>query len=59
MFSATFDSDLEKWFQMNLDNGVTLIVGQKNLATDTVKQTLQFVGTRDVCYTPLNNSCYS
>lgn len=45
MFSATFSDDLAQWFKMNLDNVVSLIVGGKNCATETVRQRLQFVGS--------------
>lgn len=48
MFSATFNPQLEKWFQLNLDNVVTLIVGGKNVATDTIEQELKFVGSEQV-----------
>jgi ATP-dependent RNA helicase DDX52/ROK1 len=47
MFSATFDSELEKWFQMNLDNVITLVVGGKNRATDLIEQKLVFVGKNE------------
>lgn len=47
MFSATFDESLENWFQMNLDNVVTLIVGGKNVVTSSIDQHLQFVGSED------------
>ena len=45
MFSATFSDELAEWFKMNLDNAVSLIVGGKNCATETVSQSLQFVGS--------------
>lgn len=45
MFSATFSDQLAEWFKMNLDNVVSLIVGGKNCATETVCQRLQFVGS--------------
>jgi ATP-dependent RNA helicase DDX52/ROK1 len=44
MFSATFSDELAAWFKMNLDNVVSLIVGGKNCATESVDQRLQFVG---------------
>ena len=47
MFSATFNNELEKWFQMNLDNVVTLVVGGKNVVTENIDQHLQFVGSED------------
>lgn len=47
MFSATFDESLESWFQMNLDNVVTLIVGGKNVVTSSIDQHLQFVGSEE------------
>ncbi|XP_033118852.1 probable ATP-dependent RNA helicase DDX52 [Anneissia japonica] len=45
LFSATFAYDVEQWCKMNLDNVVAVTVGQKNTATDTIKQELTFVGT--------------
>ncbi|KAI1291708.1 putative ATP-dependent RNA helicase DDX52 [Halotydeus destructor] len=47
MFSATFDTKLEQWFNMNLDNVVTLIVGGKNKTAETVQQELLFVGSEE------------
>ena len=44
-FSATFAYDVEQWCRLNLDNVVTLTVGQKNSAADMVEQQLVFVGS--------------
>ncbi|RWS04637.1 putative ATP-dependent RNA helicase DDX52-like protein, partial [Dinothrombium tinctorium] len=47
LFSATFDKELETWFQLHLDNVVTLIIGGKNRAADSVEQKLLFVGSEE------------
>lgn len=47
MFSATFSDDLCTWFKANLDNVVTLVVGGKNCASETVKQELLFTGNHE------------
>ncbi|XP_051786364.1 probable ATP-dependent RNA helicase DDX52 isoform X2 [Erpetoichthys calabaricus] len=47
MFSATFASDVEQWCKLNLDNMVSVYVGQRNAATDMVEQELLFVGTEN------------
>ncbi|GAB6018398.1 DEAD (Asp-Glu-Ala-Asp) box polypeptide 52 [Chamberlinius hualienensis] len=44
MFSATFADDVEKWCKLNLDNVVSVSVGARNSAVDTVQQELKFVG---------------
>ena len=44
-FSATFASDVQEWCKLNLDNVVTLTIGHKNAATETVDQKLIFVGS--------------
>ena len=38
LFSATFDKKLEKWFQLNLDNVVTLLIGDKLNVPKCIKQ---------------------
>ncbi|XP_037076050.1 probable ATP-dependent RNA helicase DDX52 [Pollicipes pollicipes] len=45
LFSATFAHDVDQWCQLNLDNVVTVSVGQKNTASDVVEQELVFVGS--------------
>ncbi|XP_071945364.1 probable ATP-dependent RNA helicase DDX52 [Antedon mediterranea] len=45
LFSATFAYEVEQWCKLNLDNVVAVTVGQKNTATDTIKQELTFVGS--------------
>lgn len=47
MFSATFSDELCTWFKANLDNVVTLVIGGKNCAADTVKQELLFTGNHE------------
>ncbi|XP_038053752.1 probable ATP-dependent RNA helicase DDX52 [Patiria miniata] len=44
MFSATFTHDVEQWCKLNLDNVVTVTVGQRNTATELIQQELVFVG---------------
>ncbi|XP_064620528.1 probable ATP-dependent RNA helicase DDX52 [Lineus longissimus] len=45
MFSATFAHDVEEWCKLNLDNVVSVYIGARNAATDTVDQELLFVGS--------------
>ncbi|XP_035691066.1 probable ATP-dependent RNA helicase DDX52 [Branchiostoma floridae] len=45
MFSATFAYDVEQWCKVNLDNVVTVSIGARNSAVDTVEQQLLFVGS--------------
>ncbi|KAI8505214.1 DEAD (Asp-Glu-Ala-Asp) box polypeptide 52 [Branchiostoma belcheri] len=45
MFSATFAYDVEQWCKLNLDNVVTVNIGARNTAVDTVEQQLLFVGS--------------
>ncbi|XP_069766461.1 probable ATP-dependent RNA helicase DDX52 [Narcine bancroftii] len=47
MFSATFAIDVEQWCKLNLDNVVSVSVGVRNSAVETVKQELLFVGTEN------------
>ncbi|XP_033027758.1 probable ATP-dependent RNA helicase DDX52 isoform X1 [Lacerta agilis] len=45
MFSATFAHDVEQWCKLNLDNIVSVSVGARNAAAETVDQELLFVGS--------------
>lgn len=45
MFSATFAYEVEQWCKLNLDNVVQVYVGARNVASETVEQQLQFVGS--------------
>ncbi|XP_053313644.1 probable ATP-dependent RNA helicase DDX52 [Spea bombifrons] len=45
MFSATFAHDVEQWCKLHLDNVVSVSVGARNSAADTVEQSLLFVGS--------------
>ncbi|XP_041052464.1 probable ATP-dependent RNA helicase DDX52 isoform X1 [Carcharodon carcharias] len=45
MFSATFAFDVEQWCKLNLDNVVSVSIGTRNSAVETVEQELLFVGT--------------
>ncbi|XP_072325783.1 probable ATP-dependent RNA helicase DDX52 isoform X3 [Scyliorhinus torazame] len=45
MFSATFAFDVEQWCKLNLDNVVSVTIGARNSAVETVEQELLFVGT--------------
>ncbi|KAL4608426.1 putative ATP-dependent RNA helicase DDX52 [Arapaima gigas] len=47
LFSATFALDVEQWCRLNLDNLVSVSIGQRNSAADTVEQELLFVGTEN------------
>lgn len=44
LFSATFDKKLEKWFQLNLDNVVTLLIGNKLNVPKCIKQEIRYCG---------------
>ncbi|XP_077167206.1 putative ATP-dependent RNA helicase DDX52 [Paroedura picta] len=45
MFSATFAHDVEKWCKLNLDNVISVSIGARNCAAETVVQELVFVGS--------------
>ncbi|XP_060243113.1 probable ATP-dependent RNA helicase DDX52 isoform X2 [Meriones unguiculatus] len=45
MFSATFAYDVEQWCKLNLDNVITVSIGARNSAVETVEQELLFVGS--------------
>ncbi|XP_005987507.1 probable ATP-dependent RNA helicase DDX52 [Latimeria chalumnae] len=45
MFSATFAYDVEQWCKLNLDSVISVSVGARNSAVETVEQELLFVGT--------------
>ncbi|CAM4670683.1 hypothetical protein PO909_008374 [Leuciscus waleckii] len=47
LFSATFAIDVEKWCKLNLDNLVSVNIGPRNSAVDTVEQQLLFVGSEN------------
>ncbi|KAM6983749.1 putative ATP-dependent RNA helicase DDX52 [Tautogolabrus adspersus] len=44
-FSATCTADVEQWCRLNLDNLVSVNIGHRNTAVETVEQELLFVGT--------------
>lgn len=44
LFSATWAFPVVKWGRKNLTNMLTVTIGQRNSATDTVDQELLFVG---------------
>uniref|UniRef100_A0A673A441 Probable ATP-dependent RNA helicase DDX52 n=1 Tax=Sphaeramia orbicularis TaxID=375764 RepID=A0A673A441_9TELE len=46
-FSATCTPDVEQWCRLNLDNLVSVNIGHRNTAVDTVEQELLFVGTEN------------
>ncbi|KAM3601409.1 uncharacterized protein V6R79_012282 [Siganus canaliculatus] len=46
-FSATCTSDVEQWCRLNLDNLVSVNIGHRNAAVETVEQELLFVGTEN------------
>ncbi|XP_030602359.1 putative ATP-dependent RNA helicase DDX52 [Archocentrus centrarchus] len=46
-FSATCTPDVEQWCRLNLDNLVSVNIGHRNAAVDTVDQQLLFVGTEN------------
>ncbi|XP_066118714.1 probable ATP-dependent RNA helicase DDX52 isoform X1 [Saccopteryx bilineata] len=45
MFSATFAYDVEQWCKLNLDSVITVSIGTRNSAVETVEQELLFVGS--------------
>ncbi|XP_006881437.1 PREDICTED: probable ATP-dependent RNA helicase DDX52 [Elephantulus edwardii] len=45
MFSATFAYDVEQWCKLNLDNIISVSIGARNSAVETVEQELLFVGS--------------
>ncbi|XP_067350939.1 probable ATP-dependent RNA helicase DDX52 isoform X2 [Channa argus] len=46
-FSATCTQDVEQWCRLNLDNLVSVNIGHRNTAVETVEQDLLFVGTEN------------
>uniref|UniRef100_A0A3Q3XFJ8 Probable ATP-dependent RNA helicase DDX52 n=1 Tax=Mola mola TaxID=94237 RepID=A0A3Q3XFJ8_MOLML len=46
-FSATCTPDVEQWCRLNLDNLVSINIGHRNTAVETVEQELLFVGTEN------------
>ncbi|TKS82979.1 putative ATP-dependent RNA helicase DDX52 [Collichthys lucidus] len=46
-FSATCTSEVEQWCRLNLDNLVSVNIGHRNTAVETVEQELLFVGTEN------------
>jgi ATP-dependent RNA helicase DDX52/ROK1 len=44
LFSATFDKNLQKWFELQLDSVCTLLVGQRLVVPRSVRQELRYVG---------------
>ncbi|XP_030294063.1 putative ATP-dependent RNA helicase DDX52 [Sparus aurata] len=46
-YSATCTSDVEQWCRLNLDNLVSVNIGHRNTAVETVEQELLFVGTEN------------
>ncbi|XP_053297880.1 probable ATP-dependent RNA helicase DDX52 isoform X2 [Pleuronectes platessa] len=46
-FSATCTPDVEQWCRLNLDNLVSVNIGHRNSAVETVDQQLLFVGTEN------------
>ncbi|XP_004076440.3 probable ATP-dependent RNA helicase DDX52 [Oryzias latipes] len=44
-FSATCTTEVEQWCRLNLDNLVSVNIGHRNTAVDTVEQELLFVGS--------------
>ncbi|XP_051534011.1 probable ATP-dependent RNA helicase DDX52 [Myxocyprinus asiaticus] len=47
LFSATFATDVEQWCQLNLDSLVSVNIGPRNSAAETVEQELLFVGSEN------------
>ncbi|XP_021783975.1 probable ATP-dependent RNA helicase DDX52 isoform X3 [Papio anubis] len=45
MFSATFAYDVEQWCKLNLDSVISVSIGARNSAVETVEQELLFVGS--------------
>ncbi|KAM4619905.1 putative ATP-dependent RNA helicase DDX52 isoform 2-T2 [Polymixia lowei] len=46
-FSATCTPDVEQWCRLNLDSLVSVNIGHRNTAVETVEQDLLFVGTEN------------
>lgn len=46
-FSATCTLEVEQWCRLNLDNLVSINIGHRNTAVETVEQELLFVGTEN------------
>uniref|UniRef100_UPI003AAA21CC probable ATP-dependent RNA helicase DDX52 isoform X1 n=1 Tax=Centroberyx gerrardi TaxID=166262 RepID=UPI003AAA21CC len=46
-YSATCTQDVEQWCRLNLDNLVSVNIGHRNTAVETVEQELLFVGTEN------------
>ncbi|XP_054611514.1 probable ATP-dependent RNA helicase DDX52 [Dunckerocampus dactyliophorus] len=46
-FSATCTPDVEQWCRLNLDNLVSVNIGHRNTAVESVEQQLLFVGTEN------------
>ncbi|KAM4726168.1 putative ATP-dependent RNA helicase DDX52 [Anableps anableps] len=46
-FSATCTPEVEQWCRLNLDNLVSVNIGHRNTAVETVEQELLFVGTEN------------
>ncbi|KAG7515253.1 putative ATP-dependent RNA helicase DDX52 [Solea senegalensis] len=46
-FSATCTADVDQWCRLNLDNLVSVNIGHRNTAVETVEQELLFVGTEN------------
>ncbi|XP_066502473.1 probable ATP-dependent RNA helicase DDX52 isoform X2 [Hoplias malabaricus] len=46
-FSATFTTEVEQWCKLNLDNLVSVNIGPRNTAAETVEQELLFVGAEN------------
>ena len=44
MFSATLTTEVEQWCKLNLNNVLTVTIGARNSATETVEQKLSYVG---------------
>ncbi|CDQ87696.1 unnamed protein product [Oncorhynchus mykiss] len=47
LYSATCAPDVEQWCRLNLDNLVSVNIGHRNSAVETVEQELLFVGTEN------------
>ncbi|XP_028976552.2 probable ATP-dependent RNA helicase DDX52 isoform X2 [Esox lucius] len=47
LYSATCVPDVEQWCRINLDNLVSVNIGHRNSAVETVEQELLFVGTEN------------
>lgn len=45
MFSATLAVDVENWCKLNLDNVLTVTIGERNTAVHNVRQRLVYTGT--------------